>query len=189
MMFGANLLLTGLPGVGKTTVLRKVASQLERRTIIGFLTDEIRIEGKRVGFLIESFDGQKATLSHVDCASRHRVGRYRVDVAALDRTTDATLGTDRHADVFIIDEIGRMECFSRKFVEAMTSLLDSDQLVIATVARKGGGFIGEVKQRPDVEIWDVTRDNRDALADKIVAWLRGKWRQISRDSCGIDRTF
>jgi nucleoside-triphosphatase len=99
-----------------------------------------------------------------------------VDVAALDRITDATLGTDRQADVFIIDEIGKMECFSRKFVEATTSLLDSDQLVIATVARKGGGFIGRVKQRPDVEIWDVTRDNRDALADKIVGWLRGNWR-------------
>jgi hypothetical protein len=84
---------------------------------------------------------------------------------------------------------GRMECFSRKFVEVMTSLLDSDQLVIATVARKGGGFIGRVKQRADVEICDVTRDNRDALADKIVDRLRGNWRQISRDSRGIERTF
>ncbi|MBI2218916.1 MAG: hypothetical protein HYU51_16645 [Candidatus Rokubacteria bacterium] len=48
-----------------------------------------------------------------------------------------------------VDEIGKMECLSRAFVEAVRALLDTAMPVVATVAARGGGFIEEVKRRRD----------------------------------------
>ena len=53
----------------------------------------------------------------------------------------------------------------------MRHLLGSDRLTVATVARGGGGFIAEVKRRPDVTQWKVTRANRDELPAQVLAWI------------------
>ncbi len=53
----------------------------------------------------------------------------------------------------------------------MRRLLDSDKRLVASIARKGTGFIAEVKRRPDVDLWEVTVRNRDALADLILKWI------------------
>ena len=67
---------------------------------------------------------------------------------------------DDETEVYLVDEIGKMECFSERFCTAMTTLLDAGRPVIATIARHGGGFISEVKRRRDIELWAATRDNR-----------------------------
>src|SRR5439155_1704294 len=85
------LLLTGARGSGKTTIVRRVASELSGARLRGFTTAEIRKDGKRVGFRIETFDGESAVLAHVSLRSEHRVGRYGVDVASLDRIVASAL--------------------------------------------------------------------------------------------------
>jgi nucleoside-triphosphatase len=75
-MKGRVLLLTGVPGVGKTTVLRRLKGRLTGRRIRGFLTDEIRSQrGNRLGFQLETLDGRTARLAAVGLRSPHRVGR------------------------------------------------------------------------------------------------------------------
>jgi nucleoside-triphosphatase len=71
-----------------------------------------------------------------------------------------------------VDEIGKMECFSQRFVAAMRALLDSDRRVLATIARRGTGFIAEVRRRGDAELLEVTARSRDLLPEEIVAWAR-----------------
>jgi len=165
------LLLTGLPGVGKTTVLRKVKDELACQRIRGFLTDEIRSDrGERVGFRIETLEGRAARLASVGLRGPE-VGRYGVDVGALDSVGVPALALDEGA-VYLIDEIGKMECLSRAFTDAIARLLDSPAPVIATVAQRGGGFIAEVKRHPRAELWEVTRANRDAMPGRIVSWLQ-----------------
>ena len=78
---------------------------------------------------------------------------------------------DDATEVYLVDEIGKMESFSPKFREAFRRLLDSGQPLIATVALRGGGFIAEVKDREDVEIWEVTGRNRDRMPERILQWL------------------
>lgn len=166
-----NLLITGAPGVGKTTVLRAVASALADRPIQGFLTEEIRAGGQRVGFGIQTFEGRTATLAHTRSPSSHRVGRYGVDVETLDRIVDAALPPNEGAAAYLVDEIGKMECLSRRFVAAMERLLEGHVPVVATVAQNGSGFIAEVKRRQDVELREVTRANRDELPSAVLRWL------------------
>jgi nucleoside-triphosphatase len=174
------LLLTGAPSVGKTTIIRRVAEGLRDRKIRGFITDEIREDGRRVGFRLDTFCGQSTILAYVDTKSPHRVGRYGVDVEALDRIVDSALRPADDVDVYLIDEIGKMECSSPRFVAAMTLLLDSGPIVIGTISRKGAGFIEQVKQRRDAELWEITHANRDQAPDSVLDWFRTRARPTPR---------
>ena len=80
-----NLLVTGLPGVGKTTLIKRISEELKHLHPIGFYTSEIREGGIRKGFELISLDGRKRLLSHVDIKSSHRVGKYKVDVTGFER--------------------------------------------------------------------------------------------------------
>ena len=167
------LLLTGRPGVGKTTVLREAAELLEGWRLAGFFTEEIRQGGVRAGFRGVPFgSGPEPVIAHTD-EGLPRVGRYAVDVAAIDEIAAATLrvGEDE-ADAVLIDEIGRMECLASEFLDSVTALLDAPLPMVATVAYEGTGLIAEVKNRPDALLWEVTPDNRDRLPAEVVAWLQ-----------------
>jgi len=164
------LLITGMPGVGKTTVIRRVAERLRSVHLGGFYTEELREAGERTGFRLVDFEGRALTFAHVDFGGP-RVSRYGVDVAALDARAEALLAPRPEIAVYLVDEIGKMECLSARFIAAMRRLLASDRIVVATVARKGEGFIAEAKQWPGTTLWEVSHDNRDRLPDEIAGWL------------------
>jgi nucleoside-triphosphatase len=165
----SNILLTGRPGVGKTTVVMRLAERLKDCRVAGFYTDEIREQGRRQGFRVTTFSGRTAILAHAGIKTPHRVGRYGVDVAAFEELALPELG--RPSDLMLIDEIGRMECFSDGFISAVRELLDGAVPVVATIAISGGGFIAEVKRRPDVELWTVSAATRDELPQRLAARL------------------
>ncbi|HUW85015.1 MAG TPA: nucleoside-triphosphatase [Phycisphaerae bacterium] len=169
MTRATNILLVGPPGVGKTTVVMRLATHLKGRAVAGFYTQEIREAGQRRGFQAATFAGETVVMAHVDFRSKHRVGRYGVDVASFEQLVLPELA--RGHEIMLIDEIGKMEWFSSRFVEAVGRLLDGATLVVATVAIRGGGFIAQVKARPDAEIWQVTRQDRDELPQRLARRL------------------
>jgi len=166
------LLITGRPGGGKTTAIRAVASGLAGARLGGFFTQEMRSRGMRRGFELVTFDGQRAVMAHVDRRGGPRVGKYGVDAGVLEITARTWLAVNRGIDVYLVDEIGKMECLSPEFVAAMRALLDTGRPVVATIGERGGGFIAEVKRRPDVTLWRLTHDNRDAVPARVLTWLR-----------------
>jgi nucleoside-triphosphatase len=167
---GHVLLITGTPGIGKTTVIRRVADGVKATGRRGFYTEEIRDHGERRGFRLVGFGGTQQIIAHVDFPKSHCVGKYGVDLETLDEAA-GLLRPDAKARVFIVDEIGKMECLSECFVTAMRALLSGSNPVVASVGMRGGGLIAEVKRRPGCELWQVTHDNRDELPDRILNWL------------------
>jgi nucleoside-triphosphatase len=163
-----NLLITGLPGVGKTTLIRNLYEALKNFHPVGFYTAEIREKGMRKGFELISLEGKRGILSHVDIKSPYRVGRYKVDVRGFEEFLNGISFFDPSSDMIIVDEIGNMECLSTPFDRIMKEVLDSEKWVVATIALKGGGLIAEVKQRQDVKLFEITQGNRDILFPEIL---------------------
>jgi nucleoside-triphosphatase len=171
MNLADNLLISGPPGIGKSTLIRAVCDALGERKIAGFSTREIRQDGERIGFELVGLDGQTRLLSHVDVKSPFRVGKYGVDIGGFERFLKTIPFLEPSIEVVVIDEIGKMECFSALFREIAQSALASDKKVLATVAYRGGGFIAEVKERWDVHLRTLTWENRDHLLPDIIAQL------------------
>ena len=169
-----NLLLTGKPGVGKTTIIRRVLEALNTPAT-GFYTREIRGPGGRLGFEAVTLAGEKCTLAHVDFRSPYRVSKYGVDVSSFERIIVPSIDPDLHPEAafIVIDEIGKMECFSSRFREVVLRALDSAKPVLGTITLGGGPFIEGIKRRPDVELIVVTPSSRDFLPRTILDKLAG----------------
>jgi nucleoside-triphosphatase len=168
---GHTLFLTGHPGVGKTTVIKQAALALGARAG-GFYTEELRGAGGRKGFRLITLDGQETTMAHVDIRGRHRVGRYGVDVEAINRVGVAAI---RQAlglrQVVVIDEIGKMELFSDAFRAIVFEALMSSGPIVATVMQKPHAWVDALKTMHGVTLWQVTQANRDELPARVLAWL------------------
>lgn len=171
-MSARKILITGVPGVGKTTILRGIAGRLSEFEPVGFFTEEIRRQGVRVGFALSDLTGRQGVLSHRDFGGPHRVGSYRVDVAGFESFLAKIPFFDPSAQLIVVDEIGKMECFSAAFRDLVHRLIKGNKPFVASVAKRGGGLIAEVKSLPGVELFELTRRNRDSLQERIAAEIR-----------------
>jgi len=164
-----KILLTGLPGCGKTTAIMQILEKLKDKKASGFYTQEIREGNTRKGFCFNRLDGYTGILAHTNIKSPYRVGKYRVNLEEFERAILPILNVEEtDAEIFIIDEIGKMECISDKFVSAVRRLFDSDKTIIATIAQKGSGFISEIKKHPAARLFNLTSQNRDSVVNEIV---------------------
>jgi nucleoside-triphosphatase len=166
-------LLTGPPGVGKTTLIKEAISAVEQRAG-GFYTREIRSQGVRQGFEIVTLDRASATLASVDFHSPHRVGKYGVMVDNLDNVGVVALRRAvKECDIVVVDEIGKMELFSPAFREAVLEALDSEKKLLGTIMLAPHHWADRIKQDPRVEMVMVSRTNQQRVAQELQAWLKG----------------
>ena len=167
-----NILLTGAPGVGKTTLLRGVLEKLARPWG-GFFTREVRDEGgRRAAFELVTADGLSGLLAQIDLQSPWRVGRYGVTLEALETlAVPAILAAARAGQVVVIDEIGPMEFFSDRFCTAVQEALDNAPAVLGTIVERSTAVGDCIKARPDVQLIEVTRQSRNHLAKSVLAAL------------------
>lgn len=163
-----NILITGNPGVGKTTLIHRLISKLNVPAG-GFYTSEIRDEnGKRIGFKIISLDGNEGVMASVDFISKNKVSRYGVDVETIDRIgVNAIEDSVKSNKVIVIDEIGKMELFSKRFQDITIQVLDSPLIVIGTITAKDTTFTKKIKERQDVKIITLTRQNFNEIETYI----------------------
>ncbi|HEY7680152.1 MAG TPA: NTPase [Terriglobia bacterium] len=191
-MAALKLFITGKPGVGKTTVVERVMRELRESTrMAGFVTEEMRgPTGERWGFDITTVEGKRGQLARirglgpvrgssrsVDLSTFERapltvrVGRYGVDVEAFERVALPELAR-RDVDLMVIDEIGKMECASKRFCHAVEEVLDADLNILATLGIGRHPFFQVVRSHPDVELIRLTEGNRDAVFSELSGRLR-----------------
>jgi nucleoside-triphosphatase THEP1 len=165
-----NLLLTGPPGCGKSTVIEKLIARIDQ-SMTGFFTRELRDRGRRVGFSIITLCGKQGVLAHERSRSPVRVGKYGVNVEAIDLIAVPSLSASNPTEIVVIDEIGKMECESPRFRETVLKVLDSENPVIGSIAQRGGPFIQKMRERQDVTLVGVSETNRDSLLEALLRSL------------------
>ena len=165
-----NIFLTGAPSSGKTTVIKKVIAGLGVPAS-GFYTEEVRAGGTRVGFLMKTLDGVTGYLGHKDIQSEFNIRRYGVSIDNIENIAVPSIAP-RKGDVIILDEIGKMECFSDVFRKAAIEALASPNIVVGTITFGGDDLILGIKERDDIEVHEVTPENRDILPDMVKKKVR-----------------
>ncbi len=181
-----NILITGRPRVGKSTIIHRVVERLRLlgyTEIGGFYTLEMSHEGKRAGFAIHTLDGRVGRLAEVGLESRFRLGNYGIDMEqfesiALSALEEAIKG----GMMVVIDEIGYMELKSSRFRELVLKALDSKPPVLATIMRSHFDFPDAIKARKDVMLMTITVDNRDRIVEEVVEIIRDYFSSLHNEA-------
>ena len=164
-------LLTGRPGTGKTSLIKQVVAQMKGQAG-GFYTEEIRSQGVREGFRLVTLDGETAILAHVKIHSPHRVGKYGVDIEALDGVgVPALQRAAQQCTLVVVDEIGKMELFSPRFREAVSQVVASGKKVLGTIMLNPNPFADAIKRQPNVNLLTVTRENYETVLAELLRWV------------------
>ncbi|XP_037093741.1 cancer-related nucleoside-triphosphatase homolog [Pollicipes pollicipes] len=173
-----HLLITGLPGVGKTTLLQRALEQLKNVPATGFVTEEVRQSGDRVGFDVVTLTGGRAPLARVGAGggrSRPCVGRYAVDLESFERVALSAMASAPSGGVLVIDEIGKMELLSAPFQRSVrAAFAGGAAVIVATVPVPRGrqpALLAELRSRPDIRLLEVTRQNREALVQTVTDFV------------------
>jgi nucleoside-triphosphatase THEP1 len=166
-----HIFVTGPPRCGKSTLIERVVGYLGRPAT-GFFTREIKEGGRRVGFAIDTLDGKRGILAHQDIRSRCRVGKYGVHLEDIDRIAVPALVPASLGDLVVVDEIGKMECFSRLFRETLVRVLNSGSAVLGSIALKGNPFIEEIKRRRDVSLIHLSERSREEAFESVLEHLK-----------------
>ncbi|HTY47906.1 MAG TPA: NTPase [Methanomassiliicoccales archaeon] len=171
--------ITGLPGAGKTHALIKVIEMLETEGVKvgGMITEPIVEDSRRTGFYVMDWrTKQKSVLAHTDIQSKFMVGKFGVDLTILETVgVGALMKACEESDVIVIDEVGKMEVESEKFVSAVKAALDVEKPMLLTLHKKSRNpLLQDIRRRDDVRILEVTPINRNLLPYKIMKLMKGE---------------
>lgn len=132
-----KLLITGRPGVGKSSLFSAIVHELKRSGYVvgGIIAPEVREGGQRLGFkVVDLMTGEEAWLARRDVVSPVRVGSYGVLVEEASKLVEKALVTALEgANVIGVDEVGPMELRLPVFKPLLLRVLDSGKPIILVV--------------------------------------------------------
>ncbi|MFX1340035.1 MAG: nucleoside-triphosphatase [Promethearchaeota archaeon] len=176
--FKQKILITGPPRCGKSTLISRLIEHLRKNfKIYGFITPEIRKQNKREGFNVEDLNSKKRfPLAKVgDFKTNFKLGRYSVFIKDFENYINNFLEPiyEVPGSIFCIDEIGKMELFSKKFQEFIKKLFQSNNLVIATVGEKIKHPIKDyILNVSNSILINLNLSNQDEIFNKIVSIVK-----------------
>ena len=165
--------MTGKPGTGKTGLIKQAVTGMAGRAG-GFYTEEIRSQGTRKGFRLVTLDGKEAILAHIKIQGCYRVGKYGVDIDALNEVGVVALEqAKQQCRLVVVDEIGRMELLSDSFRKTVLEIIDSGKWLLGTIMLNSNPWADAIKRRAEVYLAPVTGANNQHALANLKQWLEG----------------
>ena len=172
-----HVLITGPRGVGKSTLVRRVLAELNT-PVFGF-------ETKKEPALADPARGTPVYIYEAG-APRRRTEENLVGYCENRRAAAVKESFDRWAarlrapvpegHLVLMDELGFLESSSPDFCAAVLERLDGNVPVLATVKDKNTPFLEAVRAHPRGKCFFITEENRDALFEEVLAFLREQLR-------------
>lgn len=175
-----HILLTGPPGIGKTTLMQKVCKLLRDTgfSTRGFLTEEIRNGRMRIGFDVVTLNGERGPLARLPqagagAALRYAVGRYTVSLKSFETLALPVFPAQPNFEgILVLDEIGRMELLSDRFKEEVTKAFNNPSItILATIPVMHMAFTESLRKSPNSIVLVVNRSNRDDMVHQVFDML------------------
>lgn len=160
--------LTGPPGCGKTTLIKNILSRTSV-TARGFITEELKENDRRVGFLARSLSNKKTILAQKGIKTEKRLGSYGLFLKDFENLILPDIFPPYIKDeLIIVDEIGKMECFSKLFCRLVEEIIGSDTQLLATLGLQNHPFLNKIRQNSDIMIYEVSLENKEDILKKVL---------------------
>ena len=167
-----RIAVTGHPGIGKSTLVQKVAA-LSGARVGGVLARDKRYKDRHIGFeLLDLGSGATGMLAD-ETGDGPQLGKYRVRLDDLDQVGAKAIESALNSDLIIVDEIGPMELSSRRFILAVEKAIASPKSMLVVLHEWSNHRLAK-KIRGSFKVITVTEENRDALVEEIAKELKGK---------------
>lgn len=168
-----HALLIGAPGVGKSTLIRRVLAELNR-PVFGFVTkkEDALADGEMGSPIYIYKAGEPHIRTKDNLAGYCKDKRPTAFGETFDRFALHLNAPVPAGDVVVMDEIGTMETSSKDFCSAVLKLLDGDAPVIAAVKNKDKEFLKTVRSHPNAVCFHITEENREALYEEVLAFIK-----------------
>ena len=167
-----NIIIIGHPGSGKTILMKRLSDVFKEFNPQGFLTVEMKEAGVITGLAVLNLNGESKVLSHASLKLKNPIGKGKLDIKGFETFLAQTFSKDKKTGLYFIDEIGKVECQSKKFCKLIHDLLSSERPFIASMADKGASFIQEIKKRDDIRLVEITPENRELLLKELTMEIR-----------------
>ena len=171
-----HLFLTGEIQVGKSTIVSSVVSRLGV-PVSGFRTVSVFRDGGESDVFLIPASGSLSDCCSASLFARRVPGRRPEVREEVFVSCGVPLLSQCSGGLVLMDELGWMESSSRLFQEAVFqeavfSVLDGPIPVLGVVRDQRLPFLDAVRDHPQVEVVVVTRENRDALRDRVFDLVR-----------------
>jgi nucleoside-triphosphatase len=166
-----NLILISRKWRERTGVISRLIPELKKSPVRaeGFYTEDIFENRKRVGYLTKTLQGESRILAKSGLPSELCVDRFGVDLQTVETLVVPAIETAlRSADLLIMGQIGKMEIASPRFRDITRQALNSPLKIIATVPNYPLKFLNEIRNRPDVLLVEITKENENYWPEAIL---------------------
>lgn len=128
----------------------------------------------RKGLMIRTLDGQDRMLASKTVKSNFKLGKYKVDINALENVGIPALRLAMMSkELIVIDEIGTLEAMSVRYKETLLEVLNSTKPVLATMPKISNAFLNTLKKLPDTQVLPLTKSNLASVKQQVRKWLDG----------------
>ncbi|XP_068646659.1 uncharacterized protein [Aristolochia californica] len=99
------------------------------------------------------------------------VGKYKVDLASFESLALPELQVKEHTDLFIIDEVGKMELYSSLFFPSVLRVLESNIPVLATIPIPKFGRdipgVARLRNHPGAIVYTLNTGNGNQIKEEV----------------------